>query len=138
MGLIRKQAGIDLNHKIEEWIKMHNSSFCSDFRFWGKLRINQETLMVGFTDKRDMIQTFDTFIFRYMSDQRCSLPEYICFETPNKIIKIASWCDIDRMRQVLNEITPWFPNINLVEVIIDGTHHYLAKINGEFIHERHW
>ena len=100
MGLIRKQAGLDLKVKIEKWVSEHLGSFFKhtiddDYR----IRVANE-------DDSWMV------IFKLTSDEKIEVPDYISFEF-NKSIEGVFWrANTERIVDTLNKYSHIFYNLD--------------------------
>lgn len=102
MGLIRKQAGLDLKVKIEKWVSEYLGSFFKhaiddDYRI--KMASDDEAWMV---------------IFKLSSEEKIEVPDYISFEF-NKSIEGVFWrVNIERIVDTLNKYSRIFHNLDRI------------------------
>lgn len=129
MGLIKKQAGFDLKSKIETWIK---ESITSQTFMYGALTVDEKTMMIEFTDIRDISTAICLIIID--NDEGKLPPPYICFDTPAEIHMGYMPRDTQiKLLDTLNKITQAFPNLGLINARYDGGLQPFIRVNDKFV-----
>lgn len=126
MGLIRKQAGLDLKVKIESWISEYLGSFF-EYSIDDDYRIRVE-------------RSNDSWyvIFRLVR-QEVEIPEYISFAFKKKIEGTLWDVNIKKMVNLLNKYPHLFHNLNHLTFTNYtpwsslGEKIQILKIDGEFV-----
>lgn len=130
MGLIKKQARFDLKGKIETWIK---ESITSQTFMYGALIVDEKTMMIEFTDVRDI----STALCLIISDDDVAgklPPEYICFDTPFEVNMGYMPRDVQiKLLNTLNKINQAFPNLGLVNAHYQGGLQPFIRVNDKFV-----
>lgn len=126
MGLIRKQAGLDLKTKIESWISEYLSPF-------SRYTISD--------DYRIIVERSDDswYVILRLVRHGVEIPDYVSFVF-NKEIEGALWgVDIEGLVDALNKYSHLFHNLNKL-TFTNYTHWSgigekikILKIDGEFI-----
>ena len=132
MGLIKKQAGLDLKSKIDTWIK---ESIMQRTGLVGKLIVNEETMAIEFTDVRDIRDVLNVIIHVLEAEDKLP-PEYIRFDTPFEVTFDIGYMSPDtqtKKLEFLNKITKTFPSLGLVNTIYCAGQYPFIRMNEPFI-----